>query len=453
MNRQYIGARYVPKFFEGESGSSEWVSGLTYEAMIIVTYLGNTFVSKKPVPSNIGAPNLNRDYWANMSFLGGYDELKSKVEDLDELTTALSESIESINDNISDITEDIAVLSDEHIVCVGDSYLEGYTPSGSVTSWGTHLKNKLAMDDNHFHMFYHGGYKFGDGSLNSLLNDAVSSMSSFEKQKVKYVICCGSYNDSLSTADNIDTHIRDFVGTASSNFPNAKIYIMPIGWSCVPKVTDPVHTSTTYEQLRNAIANWYAAIKSTGAITCPYSYAMLMDNRCFSSDYVHPNSTGQNLIALMILYTLRGSKVPFFDTYAYQPLNEFVPNGTLSLPINHNLNGEEMIISMVGDATFTPTSNVTVTANGSTQIELGSYKDSAIPGGNRCQIPVELYFKAGNYYYTLNNATLQFNGSKVYLHYGAQTTEDHTNFLSVTNVSQFYFRCHRNTRLNSLFNF
>lgn len=41
MNRQYIGARYVPKFFDDGKGSSEWISGLSYEPLTVVTHLGN----------------------------------------------------------------------------------------------------------------------------------------------------------------------------------------------------------------------------------------------------------------------------------------------------------------------------------------------------------------------------------------------------------------------------
>lgn len=57
-NRQYIGARYVPKF------EDEWVSGKSYEALTVVPYLNASYTSKKPVPANIGNPSANPDYWA-----------------------------------------------------------------------------------------------------------------------------------------------------------------------------------------------------------------------------------------------------------------------------------------------------------------------------------------------------------------------------------------------------
>lgn len=59
--RQYIGARYVPKFFENPNGSTEWIKDVPYEALTIVTYLGNSYTSKKPVPANTNITNT--EYW------------------------------------------------------------------------------------------------------------------------------------------------------------------------------------------------------------------------------------------------------------------------------------------------------------------------------------------------------------------------------------------------------
>lgn len=54
--RQYIGARYVPKF-EGD-----WANDRTYEALCVVNYNGDSYTSKKPVPVGIAPTNTN--YWA-----------------------------------------------------------------------------------------------------------------------------------------------------------------------------------------------------------------------------------------------------------------------------------------------------------------------------------------------------------------------------------------------------
>lgn len=57
INRQYVGARYVPKIV------GEWNKALQYEALSVVTYMGNSFTSKVPVPANVEINNT--DYWVN----------------------------------------------------------------------------------------------------------------------------------------------------------------------------------------------------------------------------------------------------------------------------------------------------------------------------------------------------------------------------------------------------
>lgn len=79
--RQYVGARYVPKFFENPNGSAEWIKDTTYEPLTIVTYLNNSYTSKKPVPNTVGNPTDNTEYWANT---GNYN---AQIEDYRKITT------------------------------------------------------------------------------------------------------------------------------------------------------------------------------------------------------------------------------------------------------------------------------------------------------------------------------------------------------------------------------
>lgn len=57
--RQYIGARYVPKF----ASPVEWSENRSFDNMEIVTHNGNSFTSRKNVPSSVGEPEQNPDYW------------------------------------------------------------------------------------------------------------------------------------------------------------------------------------------------------------------------------------------------------------------------------------------------------------------------------------------------------------------------------------------------------
>jgi hypothetical protein len=86
--RQYVGARYVPKFFENANGSAEWINGVPYEALTVVTYLGNSYTSKKPVPAGINI--LNTDYWVNT---GNYN---AQVEEYRKETKEVSNELTKV---------------------------------------------------------------------------------------------------------------------------------------------------------------------------------------------------------------------------------------------------------------------------------------------------------------------------------------------------------------------
>lgn len=119
-NRQYIGARYVPAF----ANPVEWSSGREFEALTIVTYLGASYTSKKPVPTSIGAPNENPDYWA---LTGNYnaqvEEYRQEVRNvqtnlnnvqanLDNVQTNLDNVQSSLNTETSQRKEEDTALSD-----------------------------------------------------------------------------------------------------------------------------------------------------------------------------------------------------------------------------------------------------------------------------------------------------------------------------------------------------
>lgn len=72
-NRQYVGARYVPKF----ANPVEWDNVRQYEALTIVTHLGNSFTSKKPVPAGVDIGNT--EYWVNT---GNYNEQIAAYRDV-----------------------------------------------------------------------------------------------------------------------------------------------------------------------------------------------------------------------------------------------------------------------------------------------------------------------------------------------------------------------------------
>ena len=74
--RQYIGARYVPKFYVNSvDGSTLWEGNVVYEPLIFVTLQNaHMYLSKKQVPATVGSPANNVDYWLDVGSYNGFIE-------------------------------------------------------------------------------------------------------------------------------------------------------------------------------------------------------------------------------------------------------------------------------------------------------------------------------------------------------------------------------------------
>lgn len=94
--RQYIGARYVPKFSE----PIVWDKRRGYEALEIVTYLGTSYTSKKPVPA--GTEIDNEEYWV---VTGNYN---AQVEQYRQETQEVIKNLTTLGSKV-DFTYDYVV--------------------------------------------------------------------------------------------------------------------------------------------------------------------------------------------------------------------------------------------------------------------------------------------------------------------------------------------------------
>ena len=68
---QYIGAKVTPSFFENPlDGTNDWVQGITYEELTVVTYDSKLYISKKPVRDITVVPT-DTEYWLEYPSGGG----------------------------------------------------------------------------------------------------------------------------------------------------------------------------------------------------------------------------------------------------------------------------------------------------------------------------------------------------------------------------------------------
>lgn len=101
----YVGARYVPKFAD----PIEWDIERGYESLTIVTYKGESYTSKCPVPPGIDIKNTR--YWA---LTGAYnaqvEEYKNQVKDLSEQVAGFASDNKEFRDRITQYDKDNAEM-------------------------------------------------------------------------------------------------------------------------------------------------------------------------------------------------------------------------------------------------------------------------------------------------------------------------------------------------------
>lgn len=199
INRQYVGARYVPKVM------GEWNKALQYEALSIVTYAGNSFTSKVPVPANIDISN--KTYWVNT---GNYN---AQVEAYRQQTAQLENHL---NSEIIDRKND----TKDNILWIGDSYSVNYNhklPNGV----------RYMLNAKNWYEYSKGGAGFlgawAGASFNDLIEQAKKEMSASQKEMIKYVYIVGGANDSSFLWPQLKDSVVSTVQNARNSFPNAQV--------------------------------------------------------------------------------------------------------------------------------------------------------------------------------------------------------------------------------------
>lgn len=138
--RQYIGARYVPKFYENADNTAEWRSGVAYEPLTIVTYNGNSYTSKIEVPASVGNPSANPSYWIST---GIYNE---QIEQYRQLAERAAEDAAYATKAARRVSSNLANVG---------AYRHGdYIPQGGFS------------DGNYFYQYFYSGTGIG-GRLTS----------------------------------------------------------------------------------------------------------------------------------------------------------------------------------------------------------------------------------------------------------------------------------------------
>ena len=174
INRQYVGARYVPKIM------GEWNKALQYEALSVVTYMGNSFTSKVPVPANVEIDNT--DYWVNTgNYNAQVEEYRKEALEAKQLANKTSTDLQTFKEKQTNTNNDInnkITSTTSALNKLKDDVFNGDTPS-VIT---------VAKSGGRFHT----------------INEAITFAKKYcsRNNRVTILICDGVYNESIVLTKN-----------------------------------------------------------------------------------------------------------------------------------------------------------------------------------------------------------------------------------------------------------
>lgn len=304
INRQYVGARYVPKVM------GVWDKALQYEALSIVTYKGNSFTSKIPVPPNIDISNGT--YWVNT---GNYN---AQVE-------AYRTETMQLKTDLNNETIDRKNADKDNILWIGDSYSVNYNhklPNGV----------RYMLNAKNWYEYSKGGAGFAGAwaglTFNDLIEQAKNELSASQKEMIKHVYIVGGANDSNFTWDVLKDKVVSTVQNARNSFPNAQVCF--IFASCAYDTYQDLLTKTKNMSNDNYVPCIFAL---------PYYY---LTGAFYNTDNLHFTEEATNYIISVISALLCGSnyiptvtaniaKACFEGWKTRNQLQVSAPNGVLKI--------------------------------------------------------------------------------------------------------------------------
>ena len=351
---------------------------------------------------------------------------------IDDVSDAVDD-INAVSDAVDDINDTIAHLTDEIFVLVGDSYSEGYIPGGSrVASDGWIYKLKGLVSSTHPNVsFIDGSYNGNQmsGGLVTQTENLINSLNAAQKKKVTKILIAGGYNDARHHAGigAFDTNFSELASFVKSNCAHADVYISFVGGTITGQTTGVYETTTSAACF---VAYLWAKQTSEkyGFIFDDGSYATLIRQSWFYEDKVHPNPTGNEIIARRLfkfLYNGHG----FFPALANSDPIPITPNfgGTLeadaSFVANFGPDGYLRALTLDGSAATWLRINYetprVLSFNTGSSINIVSCPIPAV-AGIRVKIPVEVLVdctKSGTrkWYHAIGIISYASNVNNLYL--------------------------------------
>lgn len=249
------------------------------------------------------------------------------------------------------------------VVCIGDSYAEGYSPDGNNDGWAQYFKVDMNLPAQDFESLYYGGIGFMNAVDGKTFTTMLSDVTISDRQSVTDLIVAGGRNDAGYTQAEIVNAIGNFVTVARALFPIAKIWIGFIARSA--------EGSTVITNLRKACAAYMQGAESNNVYFMSGAENVLL-YEWLSSDQKHPTAAGNQAIAWAMKSILMSGYASITAHYEYNRSSVILVNCTSSNALGVRVDVTDNITALyMQGANFTLSTPIaTYMCNGQTAIPL-----------------------------------------------------------------------------------
>lgn len=266
--RQYIGARYAPKFSDVNSGV--WSNVYSYEPLTIVKNGNDYYTSKKSVP--VGVAITDTEYWI-------------KTGDYNGAIASLDTRLDTVESEIR------GGFTNRKFLLHGDSYLM------QSPSWGNYVAQSLGLSSDQYVTLTAPGSGFVNaGSLGVNFIEQLEAYPTING--LTDIVVVGGANDRNTAASSTIKHaVIDYIERAQLIYGNVKIWVaMPAN---SPDYTESINITRRVYQgvMQGAIA---------GGATFINDASFTLNLKSDFLDDIHPTAQGSERLGYAISNGIRG---------------------------------------------------------------------------------------------------------------------------------------------------
>ena len=425
--RQYIGARYVPKFM-GTYDATQ-----AYEALSVVDNgMGTDYISKIPTPA--GTPLTNTTYWATYgAYSGAILNLQDQINDMNDGTVpgSLQSQINNIeNVDLPAIDTQIQALSSAigiingNFIFIGDSY-----NNPQYSDWGNYAATELGLTSSDYASIYVDGGSISGGQFDTLISTYAAGLTQAEKEAITHIVCCGGINDTVVSANDLHTRMASFISLCKRLFVNANVYMGFIGNSVESSY---ILHNRDYAGIDKALGVYRRCADIGGKFLEGLEY-VLHDYSLMAADGIHPTQAGGAEIGKYIKIALTNGKAHVMRNYRSTTAGSFLDGSTASAvnPITVsdlaradseylvNVNQDNGVQTFTFFGRIIMTCATFIACNASTHIQLGTSLLPLVNGKKALVIPITCNARDYNDHTLFHNVKghIVIDGGAVYLYF------------------------------------